>query len=66
MPNELLGPAGALIGAITIIVALWRDHQRADADDRMQRDKAMDLLKQMANAWDARNAAEAVRRRESD
>lgn len=40
MPPELLGPAGALVGAVAIIVILWRDHQRADQDDRTQRDQA--------------------------
>lgn len=41
MPAELLGPTGLLVGALIVIGALWREHQRADQDDRTQRDTAL-------------------------
>ena len=40
VPPELLGPFGLLIGLGIAVVALWRDHLRADKDDRDQRDEA--------------------------
>jgi low temperature requirement protein LtrA len=52
---------------------LWREHLKADQDDRDQRDRAIAVvealvptIKQMANAWDARNRADAARRRRGD
>lgn len=41
MPPELLGPTGLLVACIGVIGALWREHLKADADDRVQRDKAI-------------------------
>lgn len=40
MPPELLGPTGLLVGALLVIGALWREHLKADQDDRTQRDTA--------------------------
>ena len=73
MPPEILGPLGLLVGAVTAVTILWREHLKADADDRRQRDEAADLLRQsLANnaaaiaAWDRRTAAEAARQRRTD
>ena len=41
MPPELLGPLGLTVALAFAVVALWRDHTRADADDRVQRDTAI-------------------------
>ena len=41
MPADLYGPLGLLIGLSLAVGALWRDHMRADADDRAQRDVAL-------------------------
>ena len=41
MPPDLYGPLGLLIGLSVAVAALWRDHLRADADDRTQRDAAL-------------------------
>lgn len=62
------------------LFSLWREHLKADLDDRQKRDQALDLLdkaldgnreaaaasKTMAAAWDERNRAEAARRRKAD
>ena len=49
--DELLGPAAALAGALTVVGVLWRDHQRSDADDRAERDSwkaiALRLMEQI-------------------
>lgn len=73
MPDALLGPAALLVGSLIAVGVLWREHMKADADDRKQRDEALELLKglapsvkQMADAWDARNRADAARRRRND
>lgn len=50
MPPELLGPTGLLIALLLAVAALWRDHLRADADDRAQRDQAI-------AGWQAQTAA---------
>ena len=41
MPAELYGPAGLLVALVLATAALWRDHVRADADVRTQRDTAI-------------------------
>lgn len=80
MPPELLGPTGALVAVLfgiaalaRAIVVLWKEHLEADKDDRAQRDRAIGLLEQlvpsinrMAEAWEARNKADAARRRRND
>ena len=87
IPPEVFGPAGALVLAILVIVGLvklamilWKEHLKADQDDRDQRDKALHLLEEavagnkshadanrsMAAAWDARNKADAARKRRED
>jgi hypothetical protein len=40
MPPDLLGPTAALVGAVIAVGALWREHIRAVADVRAQRDLA--------------------------
>lgn len=37
---DLLGPYALLVGVLIAVGVLWKDHQRADADDRAQRDEA--------------------------
>jgi hypothetical protein len=66
---------GALAG-ITFtraILTLWREHLKADQDDRDQRDRAIALAessvasnKAMAAAWEARNKLDAARHRRAD
>ena len=50
--SAILGPLGALVLAVALLVGLakvvqvlWRDHLKADADDRHQRDTAFDDLR---------------------
>lgn len=43
MPPEVLGPLGLTVALGIAVGALWRDHLRADADDRAQRDRALDV-----------------------
>ena len=50
IPPELLGPAGLLVALLLAVAALWRDHLRADADDRTQRDKAMAIAEAIVPA----------------
>lgn len=59
------------------ILTLWREHLKADLDDRQQRDRALDLLSTalagnveaaaastaMAAAWNERNKVDAERNR---
>ena len=80
IPSEVFGPAGALVLSIAVIAGLvklamilWKEHLKADQDDRDQRDRAIGLLEQlvpsvnrMADAWEARNKADAARRRRND
>lgn len=74
MPGDaLLGPLALLVAALLAIGVLWREHMRADQDDRDQRDKAMLLLeaaldgtKRMATAWEERNKRDAAARRRGD
>jgi hypothetical protein len=72
-PDALLGPLALLVGALLSVAVLWREHLRADADDRAQRDKAIGLLEasldanqRMAHAWEERNRRDAAARRRSD
>jgi hypothetical protein len=79
-PETLLGPLGLTIGALfgivglaRVIVVLWRDHLRADQDDRDQRDRAQSLankaiegMGELADAWRERDAYDAQRQRRSD
>ena len=73
MTPELLGPSALLAAALLAVGVLWREHLKADQDDRDQRDRAIGLLEQlvpsvnrMADAWEARNKADAARRRRND
>lgn len=40
--SDLLGPGGALAGAVAIIVTLWREHLKSVAEIRAARDIALD------------------------
>lgn len=71
--GQVLGPLGALVGAVVTVVVLWREHVKADADDRAQRDKAIAIaetavagLARLADAWETRNRDDAQRRRLGD
>lgn len=74
MPSEqLLGPLALLVAALLAVGVLWREHLKADQDDRDQRTEAIALLKvaldgnkAMADAWDRRNRADEARRRRED
>lgn len=73
IPPEVFGPQGLLVAALAVIVVLWRDHLRADTDDRAQRDKAHGIAEQavaglarMADAWEQRNREDAGRHRSDD
>ena len=45
MPSpEILGPLGLTIALGIAVGLLWREHLKADAEDRKQRDLALDLL----------------------
>jgi hypothetical protein len=82
MPSleQLLGPAGALvavifgvIGLARVVMVLWAEHLKADADDRTQRDAAIDGWKaqtdatnRLAAAIEARSVDDADRHRKAD
>jgi predicted outer membrane lipoprotein len=81
MPSEtLLGPFALLAAALLTVAALWREHLKADADDRAQRDVAQsnnqatkELLRQSLvnnaaaiEAWNKRIELDAARRRRAD
>jgi hypothetical protein len=82
MPSleQLLGPAGALVAVIfgvvglaRVVQVLWKDHLRADSEDRTERDRNYDgwitqtrANEKLADAWEQRNRDEAARRRLSD
>lgn len=73
MPPELFGPQALLVAALAVVAVLWRDHLRADQDDRAQRDRAQGIAEQavgglarMADAWEQRNREDASRRRQDD
>lgn len=73
MPPELLGPLGLTLAAIAAAVVLWREHLRADADDRAQRDRFATLLdlslqnnRDAIAAWEKGIAANAARKRQTD
>ena len=70
---ELLGPFGLVVGAVVALGVLWREHLRADAEDRRQRDDAIAeareqtaVTKRLADALEARNRRDAGRRRRED
>ena len=80
IPPELLGPAGLLVASLLVIGVLWRDHLRADADDRAQRDTAIagwraqveatnrliNASNRLAAAIEARNRRDERTRRENE
>jgi hypothetical protein len=72
-PEALLGPFALLVAAVAAVGVLWREHLKADADDRAQRDAFAALLdKSLDNnaaslvAWNRRNELEASRQRRGD
>lgn len=68
------GPWAVLVAVVLAgLAVLWREHLKADQDDRAQRDLAQDLLgrslENNANAiaaWNRRNEQEASRQRRND
>jgi len=79
-PEALLGPFALLAAALLAVGVLWREHLKADADDRTQRDlatqndaDARELLRiSLRNnadaiaAWNKRIEQDAERRRRAD
>lgn len=47
---DLLGPYALLVGVLIAVGILWKDHQRADADDRTQRDEAFVIARSQVDA----------------
>lgn len=73
IPPDLYGPFGLLIALALAVAALWRDHVRADADDRAQRDIAVvgwrsqtDATTRLADAIEQQARDAASRRRQDD
>lgn len=73
MPPELLGPLGLTIALGLAVLALWRDHIRADADDRAQRDTAIagwrdqtNATTRLADAIEAKARDDGARKRQAD
>jgi len=65
IPSELLGPIGLTIGAIAVVVTLWREHQRSDRDMKVDRDYWRDLAMTGANLAD-KSTTIALRKRVDD
>ena len=79
-PEALLGPFALLAAALIAVGVLWREHLKADADDRTQRDLATQndadarvllriSLRNNADAiaaWNKRIEQDAERRRRAD
>lgn len=72
-PEALVGPFALTLAAVAAVVALWRDHLRADADDRAQRDRALmgweaqtGATNRLADALEQQARDHAERRRRSD
>lgn len=73
MPDEIFGPHGLLVAAVLAIAVLWRDHLRADQDDRSQRDRALAgwelqaaATRDLAAAIEVKDRQDAARRRLAD
>lgn len=73
MAADLTTAAGVIAALLTVVGVLWRDHQRADREDREQRDRALSALeasldgnKRLAAAWEARNRRDEGRARRTD
>lgn len=73
VPPELLGPAALTVGALIVVGVLWREHLRADAEDRKQRDdqlaineKLRDTISQLSGALEQDSERRRDRRRASD
>lgn len=63
MPPELLGPGALLVAALIAVGVLWREHLRGDADDRRQRDAAMQGWSDHTKATDlSTGALQAIQR----
>lgn len=72
-PQVLLGPLGLAAFLLLVVGALWRDHLRADQDDREQRDQAFRLVegiiptvRDLAEAQKAANRDAEHRHRKGD
>ena len=57
MDPGLTGPLALTVGLAIAVAALWRDHIRADADDRAQRDTAITGWREATDAIRALTAA---------
>lgn len=73
VPPELVGPVAGLILALAVAGILWREHLRADAEDRKQRDdmfaineKLRDIIAWQADAISKDTRDRAGRRRADD
>lgn len=73
MPPELFGPAGLLVALLVAVAALWRDHLRADAEDRKQRDNALagwaaqtEATNRLATAIEQQSREQSERHRRAD
>lgn len=73
MPPELLGPTGLLFALLVAVGVLWRDHMRADQEDRRQRDKLIVVVEGLVPALQELTATvradiedRSKRRRETD
>ena len=70
---EILGPLGLTIAACIVAVLLWREHLKADADDRADLLAERDLLRlsllnnaAAISAWNKRIDQDTARQRRAD
>lgn len=73
MDPGLTGPLALTVGLAIAVAALWREHVRADRDDRAQRDVAIagwrdqtNATNRLADAIEARARDDAQRKRQDD
>ena len=64
-PPEVLGPLGLTIGAVAVVVVLWRSHERADRDMKVDRDYWRDLALTGADLAD-KSTTIAIRKQRSN
>lgn len=58
MPVDLADWGGPVIAALLAVIGvLWKDHLRATAEDRRQRDQWRDLALDFRDKWSAQSAA---------
>ena len=49
-PEQLVGPFALTFGSVAVVIALWRDHLRSDADDRAVRDRSLAIAEHLTDA----------------